>query len=137
WQQVFTGGRGLAWTERNGQVIEALWPLDPSKVTIRRAGFSLVYTFEGREDPASEIIDLPLAVKSDQLAHYGPIALASKAIQLALAMNDYASHFFAGGGVPPLALVGPMPGGAGMQRAIADVHRVISEAKKSDKPIFP
>jgi HK97 family phage portal protein len=63
--------------------------------------------------------------------------LASKAIQLALAMNDYASNFFAGGGVPPLALIGPMPTGAGMKRAMADVHLAIKTAKESDKPIFP
>lgn len=138
WQQVFTGGRGLAWIERKASNVEALWPLDPSKVAIKRAGFATVYTFDGKDIPAADIIDVPFMLKADGLSHYGPINMASKAIQLALAMNDYASQFFAGGGVPPLAMTGPLPAGAeAMKRAMADVHRAIDAAKKSDKPIFP
>ena len=136
WQQVFTGGRGLAWIERNGSNIEALWPMDPRKVRVRRTGTEQVYHWESKKYPAADVIDVPFMLKADQVGHYGPINLAAKAIQLALAMNDYGSHFFAGGGVPPLALVGPMPQGpAAVQRALADVSAAIDEARKSDKPI--
>lgn len=137
WQQVFTGGRGLAWIERDGLVIEALWPMDPRKTSIKRKGFDLVYRFENKEYPAADVIDVPFMLKEDQVSHFGPIKLASKAIQLALAMNEYGSNFFAGGGVPPLALVGPVPKAGSMQRAIAEVHQVIQEAKSSRKPVFP
>jgi HK97 family phage portal protein len=138
WQQVFTGGRGLAWIERNGPHIEALWPMDPRKVTIRRRGFSLTYTFDGREYPAADVIDVPFMLRADQTGHYGPIKLAAKAIQLALAMNDYGSTFFAGGGVPPLALEGPLPQGApALHRAMDDVQRAIDQARSSGKPIVP
>lgn len=138
WQQVFTGGRGLAWIERNGSHIEAIWPMDPSKTTVKRTGFSFAYRFENKEYPAEDVIDVPFMLKANGLNHYGPINLASKAIQLALAMNDYGSNFFAGGGVPPLALVGPLPtGSANIQRAMADVHQAIKEAKASSKPLFP
>ena len=138
WQQVFTGGRGLAWIERNGATIENIWPMDPSKVTVARKGMKRVYTFDGREYSAADVIDVPFMLKANQLGHYGPIAMGAKAIQLALAMGDYASQFFAGGGVPPLALVGPLPQGPeAMKRAMADVARAIDAAKKSDKPIFP
>lgn len=138
WQQVFTGGRGLAWIERNGSLIEALWPMDPSKVTLKRSGFSVVYHFDNKEYPAADVIDVPFMLKADQLSHYGPIVLASKAIQLALAMNEYGSNFFAGGGVPPLALSGPLPQGAdGLQRAMNDMRRAIDEAKKNGKQMFP
>src|SRR5690606_2323937 len=76
--------------------------------------------------------------KPDQLSHYGPINLAAKAIQLALAMNSYASNYFAGGGVPPLAMTGPLPKGAdGISRAMTDVWAAIDAAKASDKPVFP
>jgi len=55
-----------------------------------------------------------------------------------LAMNDYGSKFFAGGGVPPLALTGPLPQGPeGMKRAMGDIQRAIDAAKSSDKPVFP
>lgn len=138
WQQVFTGGRGLAWIERNGSVIEALWAMDPRKTTVRRAGFSLVYRFDSKEYPAADVIDVPFMLKADQVSHYGPIQMASKAIQLALSMNDYGSNFFAGGGVPPLALVGPLPAGAeAVSRALGDINRAIDVAKKSGKPITP
>lgn len=141
WQQVFTGGRGLAWIERSrpgSAGIEGLWLLDPTRTTIQRDGVELVYKTDGKFYPAGDVVDVPFMLKPNQLGHFGPINLASKAIQLALAMNDYASTFFAGGGVPPLALTGPLPAGAeALKRAMADVHRVIDAAKQSAKPIFP
>jgi HK97 family phage portal protein len=138
WQQVFTGGRGLAWIERAGANIEAIWPFDPTKVTIKRNGLRLVYRHENRDYPAEDVIDIPFMLKADQTAHYGPVNLAAKAIQLALAMNDYASGFFAGGGVPPLALTGPLPAGPeAIRRAQADIKRAVDAAKKNNEPVFP
>lgn len=138
WQQVFTGGRGLAWIERSGNGVEALWPMDPSKTTIKRVGQGIVYQFDNKEYDAADVIDVPFMLKADLLAHYGPITAATKAIQLALALNDYAANFFAGGGIPPLALSGPLPQGAeAMRRAMTDIHRAIDAAKQSDKPLFP
>lgn len=138
WQQVFTGGRGMAWIERAGPNVEALWPMDPAKTTIQRKAGRLVYTCDGKTYAAADVIDVPFMLQGDGVRHRGPIAMARKAIQLAIAMNDYGSGFFAGGGVPPLALVGPLPQGAeGMKRAMADVQRAIDAAKSSAKPVFP
>jgi HK97 family phage portal protein len=138
WQQVFTGGRGLAWIERNGPHIEALWPMDPRKTTIKRSGFTLTYKHDGKTYQAADVIDVPFMLKADQTGHYGPIRLAAKAIQLALAMNDYGSTFFAGGGVPPLSLEGPLPQGApALERAMGDVQRAIDQARTGSKPIVP
>lgn len=138
WQQVFTGGRGLAWIERASQGIDAIWPMDPYRTTIRRVNMKLVYSFDGKDYPSSDIIDLPFMLRPCGIAHYGPVVLASKAIQLALAMNDYASNFFAGGGVPPLALVGPLPAGAeAIKRAQADIKRAIDAAKSKSEAVFP
>ena len=138
WQQIFTVGRGLAYIERNATQVESLWPMDPNKVTISRKGFAIVYSYEGRDYSAEDVLDVPYMLRPDMLSSYGPITLGTRAIQLALAMNDYGSQFFAGGGVPPLALVGPLPQGAeAMKRAMGEVHRAIDTAKKSDKPLFP
>ncbi|MXN45913.1 phage portal protein [Shinella kummerowiae] len=138
WSQVFTGGRGLAWIERTPQGVEAIWPLDPSKTTISRRAGKVIYTCEGTEYPAADVIDVPFMLKADGLKHYGPIAQASKAIQLALAMNDYGSNFFAGGGVPPLVLEGPLPAnGDAMNRAKADIKRAIDGAKGAGESVFP
>lgn len=138
WQQVFTGGRGLAWIERSPQSVEALWPMDPAKTTIKRRGGRIFYDFDGKEYPAADVIDVPFMLKTDGLGHYGPVFLASKAIQLALSMNDYGSNFFAGGGVPPLALTGPLPAGPdAIKRAQADIKRSVDAAKNANEPIFP
>lgn len=138
WQQVFTGGRGLAYIERTPQGIDSLWPMDPTKTNIKRVGFKVTYEYEGKTYDAADVIDVPFMLKPCGLRHYGPINKASKAIQLALAMNDYGSNFFAGGGVPPLALEGPLPAGAeAMKRAQADIKRSVDAAKNADEPIFP
>lgn len=137
WQQVFTGGRGLLYIERSGTNIVGLWPVDPKGVKIKRtATGQTTYEIGGKVYPASEIIDVPFMLKADGIGHYGPIMQGARAIQLALAMNEYGSTFFAGGGVPPLALVGPVPAGPeAMKRALADTQRAIDEARKSGKPI--
>lgn len=138
WQQVFTGGRGLAWIERAPQGVDALWSLDPKKTTVKRTAGRVTYHSEGKTYQAADVIDVPFMLKSDGLSHYGPINMAAKAIQLAIAMNDYGSNFFAGGGVPPLALIGPLPAGKdAMTRALADVTAAIDNAKATGKPITP
>ncbi len=138
WQQVFTGGRGMAWIERAGPKIVAIWPMDPGETQINRLGGRKFYMYSGKRYEAADVIDIPFMLKVDQLGSYSPITMGAKAIQLALAMNDYASGFFAGGGVPPLALVGPMPAGAeAMKRAQADIKRSVDAAKANGNPILP
>jgi HK97 family phage portal protein len=112
----------------------------PRDTTVKRVGGRRVYQYKGQAEPyaAADVIDIPFLLKQDQLATHSPLVMGKRALQLSLAMNDYASGFFAGGGVPPLALTGPLPQGAeAMKRAIADIFRSIEAAKRSDKPIFP
>ena len=143
WQQVFTHGRGLAWIDRTPQGVEALWPMDPTRTVIKRTFGKVVYQFNDietetyKEYPSEDVIDIPFALRHCGLYHYSPIIMGAKAIQLALAMNEYGSNFFAGGGVPPLAMTGPLPqGGEAMKRATNEIFRAIDAAKSSDKPIF-
>lgn len=138
WGQVFTAGRGLAYIERIGRNPDSLWPMDATRTTVKRIAGRRVYTFDGKEYPAADVIDVPFMLRSDQLGCRSPIMMGSKAISLALAMNDYGAGFFAGGGVPPLALSGPMPTGAdAMKRAQADVKRAIDGAKERNEAIMP
>ena len=137
WQQVFTGGRGLAWIERNGANIEAIWPMDPTKVTIKREARRTVYIWDDKAYLAADVIDVPFMLKEDGVGHRSPISMGAKAIQLALAMNEYGSQFFAGGGVPPLVLSGPMPANAeAMKRAQQDIQRSIQAARDSNGNAF-
>ena len=138
WQNVFTGGRGLAWIERKESVPLYVWPLNPAKTSIRRQGLSTVYVHDGKVYRAEDVIDIAYMLREDQLGHRGPITLASKAIQLALAMNDYASTFFAGGGVPPLSMSGPLASGNdALKRTTGDVERSIQFARVNKSPILP
>lgn len=139
WQQVFTGGRGLLWIERSGANIVGLWPINPSKAKIKRDSLMrTTYEVDGKVYPASDVIDVPFMLKVDGLAHYSPITLGSKAIQLALAMNEYGSKFFAGGGVPPLAMVGPLAtGGEALRRQLSEMKRAIDAAKDNGDAMFP
>ena len=137
WQQVFTGGRGLSWIERKGSNIVGIWNFDPTKSKITRAGGRTTYQFDQKEPYAArDVIDVPFMLKPDGLAHYGPIASGNKAIQLSIAMNDYGSGFFNGGGVPPLAVKGPMPAGKdAMIRAQKQIQEAIEASRESDVPI--
>lgn len=138
WQQVFTEGRGLMWVERAARDAIYLWPLDSLKTTVARRNGRKVYTYDGKDYDGADLIDVPFMLKADQLSVRSPLVLGGKTIALAIAMRDYAGGFFAGGGVPPLALVGPLPTGPeAMKRAKEDVKRAIDGAKKRDEAILP
>lgn len=138
WQQVFTRGRGLFFIERVGPNVDSLWPMDAAKTTVKRINGRKIYTYEGKTYPASDVIDVAFALKDDQLGVRSPITMGASAIQLALAMSKYGAGFFAGGGVPPLAMTGPLPTGPdAMKRAMADQRRAIDTAREIGSVIFP
>lgn len=134
WHQVFTSGRGLSWIERSGGRAYAIWPMEPGKTQIRRRNGKKTYTFDGKEYQAEDVIDTPFLLKPDRLASYSPIEKCNKAISLAIAMGDFAGSFFAGGGIPPLALSGPLPDGReAFQRAQQQLSRAIELAKSEGR----
>jgi HK97 family phage portal protein len=137
WQQVFTGGRGLIWADKTGANVHALWPIIPTNVRIKRAANGkTTYTDGSNIRAASEVIDVPFMLKADGLNHYSPLVHCAETIQISLAMRKYGAKFFAGGGVPPLGLYGPLPvGPEAMKRAMADVQRAIDAARNSTVPI--
>lgn len=147
WQNVFLRGRGLMVIVRsNSGQPQELWPVNTSAVSVSSDQFGRKsYKLTVGDAPAglktysaTDVIDVPFMLGPNMVEALSPIRLGEKAIQLALAMNDYGSTFFAGGGVPPLSLQGPLPAGPdAMNRAMDQVHRAIEVAKKSDKPIFP
>lgn len=138
WQQVFTRGRGLMWIERQGSTVLALWPMDASKTTVSRQAGRKVYTYEGKTYPAADVIDVPFMLRDDQLRVRSPLYFANDAIVLARRMARYSGGFFKGGGVPPLALTGPLPAGAdAMARALRDQQAVIKAAQETGAQVFP
>jgi HK97 family phage portal protein len=141
WQQVFSRpGRGLAWIERRGTAVVGIWPIDAQATTVRRINGRRFYYVPGQAEPypAADIIDVPFLLKADQLNVASPVELAKPALQASIAMSNYAAGFFAGGGVPPLALVGPMPAGNdAVKRAQDDIQRAIAASRADGRSIFP
>lgn len=127
-----TGGRGLSYIERgpSGNVL-SLWAMDPARTTIKRDGFALSYEYRGdgpvQRYRADEVIDLPFMLMPDGITSRGPIQLLRDAIGLAIALTDYGSRFFAGGGVPPFAITG-MTTPAGLKAAADDMAKAVAKA---------
>ncbi len=137
WHGVFTGGRGVSWIERDGVRPVAIWPMDPAATTVVRRNGRKYYRFGGNEYPAADVIDVTFGLRTDQLSAYGPIHMGRKAIGLAIAMNNFAAGFFAGGGIPPMALEGPLPQGPdAFRRATEQIQRAIELARKAGRAFF-
>jgi HK97 family phage portal protein len=136
-EQVFTGGRGLAFIERNAaKEVTNIWPLEPSKVTIRRENGRKLYDYRGGNGrktvtyEASEILDIPFMLKADGLGHRGPIMTNRGVVALAIAANEYASKYFLNGGVPPFAVTGNFQSGKSMGVAADDLQNAVRKAAK-------
>lgn len=138
--EVLTGGRSCTFIERNGAgTITNLWPLDPTKVTVKR-GPDGRKTYEYRPMSASvliysaaEIIDIPFMLKSDGLGHRGPVATNKDVIALSIAATRFGSRFFQNGGVPPFAITGKFQSGQAMARAAEDLATAVKKAAKEER----
>lgn len=138
WTQIFTGGRGLTYIERNSRgEPSALWPMDPDHSRVERVNGRTLYRFGSTQTyDAADVIDLKWMPKRDLLGHYSPISRGAKAISLALAMQDYSAKLFAKGGLPPMGLKGAMPTGVdALKRALGDVAKSIEASADMQIPI--
>lgn len=137
-QQVLTHGRGVSFIERNGAGrVRNIWPLDPTLLTIKRVGGKKFYVYSERgrqvEYAASEVIDIPFALKADGLGHYSPILQNKAAIALAQAVTKQGGKFFSGGGVPPFAVVGNFQSGNALSRASDDFEKAVRDANGANR----
>lgn len=137
-EQVLSGGRGLTFIDRNraGRIAN-LWPLDPSKVTIKRVSGKKIYEYrEGNRTlryEAREIIDLPFMLEADGITHRSPIMANREAIGLAQAVTKYGGKFFSQGGVPPFAITGNFQSPAAMKRAGDDLRDAVRKSAKENR----
>ena len=135
---IFTYGRSLTYIERDSRGhVQNLFHLDPEKVKIRRESGKTTYemtnNFNTKVYKSSEIIDIPLMLKSDMVTHVNPIVNYRDTIGMALAVTRYGSKFFAGGGVPMFALLGSFTSPAGIKNASKDVNAAIEKSLKENK----
>lgn len=138
---VLLRGRGVSFIERNkaGRVMN-IWPLDTDKLTIERKSGRKLYHYDdgGRKVTyaANEVIDLTFMLKPDGVSHVDPVTKLRGAVGLSLALDEYARKFFANGGVPPLALYGPMPSPAAASRASQDVEKAVRDANAERRNVM-
>lgn len=135
-------GRSFTFIELNkaGRVMN-LWPLDPTKVTVRRENGRMKYDYTDTASKkvtydAFEIIDIPFMMNVDGVGSVDPVAKMKNSLGLSIALNAYASKFFQNGGVPPLAMEGPAGTTGAIKRAIADVINAIREASQEKRNIL-
>lgn len=134
---VFTGGRGLAYIERDqtGLVVN-IWPFDPAMVKVKRVKGRKVYTYDGKNYDAAEVLDIPFMLKPDMVSHRGPIAQGRDAIAMAMAATSFGSKAFQSGGLPPAVLSGPFSTGAGAKRASDDVAQATLQLAAEGKSVL-
>ncbi len=138
---VLLRGRGVSFIERNkaGRVMN-IWPLDTDKLTIERKSGRKLYHYDdgGRKVTyaANEVLDLTFMLKPDGVSHVDPVTKLKGAVGLSLALDEYARKFFANGGVPPLALYGPMPSPAAASRASQDVEKAVRDANAERRNVM-
>jgi HK97 family phage portal protein len=141
--RLLLGGRAFTFIERNtasGKVTN-LWPLDPTKVTVRKDGFKRIYEFEPATGPkviyqSNEIIDLALELGSDGFTHISPIYSARNAIGVAIAACRYQSITFENGGVPSLVMTGPIASPAGAVRAGSDISEGLRRQSREKRNVM-
>lgn len=134
-EQALTVGRGVLFIDRDArQDVRNLWPLDPSKLMIRRVSGRRIYGYQdggaSAAYAAADVIDLPFMLKADGLEHRSPIMTNREVIGMAQAMTRYGGAFFRNGGVPPFAVTGNFQGGKSMQRAADDLDAAVRKAAK-------
>ncbi|MDX0512560.1 phage portal protein [Sinorhizobium medicae] len=138
---VLLRGRGVSFIERNkaGRVMN-IWPLDTDTLTIERKSGRKLYHYDdgGRKVTyaANEVLDLTFMLKPDGVSHVDPVTKLRGAVGLSLALDEYARKFFASGGVPPLALYGPMPSPAAASRASQDVEKAVRDANAERRNVM-
>lgn len=135
---LLNGGRSYTYIERNraGRVMN-LWPLNPMRTKPRVRNGELEYVLRNQDESETvysydEIIDVPFMVGVDGVTHINPVEKLKDTVGLAIAMRNYASRFFQNGGVPPLALTGPINSVAGAKRAGNDITAAL-QAERDDK----
>lgn len=138
-QNILLHGRSFTFVQRDGAGKALnLYPLNPREVRVEKQGNNRVYRYQDKKNyAAADIIDVPWMLAEDGLSHYVPVQQFKQAISLALALESYACKFFENGGIPPLALHGPMPTTpAGAKRASQDVDAALKSAQQDKRNIL-
>jgi HK97 family phage portal protein len=139
---VLTTGAGRTWIEKDeaGKPVN-LWPLETGKTQVKRQNGRTLYRYAQTSSKAvtyeaHEVIDITFLPALDGLSVYNPVARLRDTLGLAIALEQYGAKFFANGGVPPLALKGPLGSPGAAARAKTDVSAAVKAANRAGDAIL-
>jgi len=134
-QQTLLEGRSLTWIDRQNMRLK---PLNVSASAVRTNNLDeVVFDTEGRSFPSADVIDIPWMLDDDGIDHIRPLKAHKETLALAIGLNRYASNFFENGGVPPLALEGPINSPGAADRASNDITQALKRKKNKNILVLP
>lgn len=137
-QETLLNGRSVTLIQRGNGTITGLRALNPTEVTVATDNIGrTIYQVEGRRFPEEDVIDIPWMLAADGITAIDPIQRHKETLALAIGLTRYASQFFESGGVPPLALEGPITTEAAAQRAAEDVKNALRKRKNKNIMVLP
>ncbi len=139
---VFLTGAGRTYAEKNpARQTVNLWPLETRNTVKERVAGRTVYRYRDGSNPvityrADEVVDVTWADKLDGVSVFNPLERFRDTFGLALAVQRYGAKFFQNGGVPPLALKGPLGSPGATARAKTDIGAAVTKANRAGDPIL-
>lgn len=88
---------------------DSIYPVDPARVQIHRAGGEKVFTIEDRRYSSAEIMHIKGFSLPGEMVGVGIIAAQRQGIGAAVAVMEYAARYFNGGAMPSYALKSDNP----------------------------
>lgn len=141
---ALTGGRGLAWIERDGQKPVAIWPLNPSQVTLSESEVNigeLIYTIKRRDGSTMntlrepDVIDIGWQTSVDPVMTYGPLYASNTILNVYLSAYQQAAKFYGRGGLPLAIMTGNFTTSTAVAQATKDVSAAVESAADDGKPV--
>lgn len=137
-QETLLSGRSLTLIQRERGMVTGLRALNPTSVSVTTDNIGrTIFEAEGRRIPEEDIIDIPWMLGADGITSIPPIERHKETFALAIGLTRYAAQFFESGGVPPLALEGPITTEAAAHRAAEDVKRALKHRKNKNIMVLP
>lgn len=104
---------------------------------ISRQGISRSYIIGGKTYKHTDILDFNLLLAEDGVDTISPLSIHRDSFSLMLAAQRYSATLLANGGVPPLALEGPVGSPAANERASDQISAFIAANSSNKRKILP
>ena len=135
WRDYLTEGVAYLYIERDRQRRPVnLWPVEVSTVNARRVDGRIQYTIVNGSNGSNTTVDeldmvrLAWSLEPDRVGHRSPIIHHKHSLARARYLNEYAALNFAGGGLPPYIVQGPLGSPDATKRMTTEVTQTIKDA---------